>query len=105
MHDGAALRRDRSTGSPETGFHLRRFPRQRAEQNLCDRDLAVRKVDEKTCEFTNTVQSCVTPESVDFLGKQGIPLDVFRAARKPLSEAHNRLLWAKLSATSMFCTD
>jgi hypothetical protein len=25
-----------------------------------------------TCEFTNTVQSCATPELLDFLGKQGI---------------------------------
>ncbi len=53
-------------------------------------DLAVRKIDDKTCEFTNTVQSCATPELLDFLGKQGIPLDVFRGARKPISEAHNR---------------
>ena len=53
-------------------------------------DLAVRKIDDKTCEFTNTVQSCATPELMDFLGTQGIPLVVFRGARKPVSEAHNR---------------
>jgi hypothetical protein len=53
-------------------------------------DLAVRKIDDKTCEFTNTVQSCVTPELMEFLGEQGIPLEVFRVARKPISEAHNR---------------
>jgi hypothetical protein len=53
-------------------------------------DLAVRKIDDKTCEFTNTVQSCATPELMDFLAKQGIPLEVFRGARKPVSEAHNR---------------
>ena len=29
-------------------------------------------------------------ELMDFLGQQGIPLDVFRAGRKPISEAHNR---------------
>ncbi len=28
--------------------------------------------------------------NADFLGKQGIPLEVFRGARKPISEAHNR---------------
>jgi len=44
-------------------------------------DLAARKIDDKTCEFTNTVQSCTTPELLDFLGSQGIPLDVFRGAR------------------------
>lgn len=53
-------------------------------------DLTVRKIDDKTCEFTNTVQSCATPELLDFLGKQGIPFEVFRSARKPISEAHNR---------------
>ena len=53
-------------------------------------DLAVRKIDDQTCEFTNTVQSCATPELLDFLGKQGIPFEVFRSARKPISEAHNR---------------
>jgi hypothetical protein len=53
-------------------------------------DLAVKKIDDKTCEFTNTVQSSATPELLDFLGKQGIPLDVFRTARRPMSEAHNR---------------
>ena len=53
-------------------------------------DLAVRKIDDQTCELTNTVQSCAVPELMDFLGKQGIPLEVFRGARKPTSEAHNR---------------
>jgi hypothetical protein len=53
-------------------------------------DLAVRKIDDKTCEFTNIVQSTATPELMDFLSKQGIPLEVFRTARKPMSEAHNR---------------
>ena len=49
------------------------------------RDLAARKIDDNTCEFTNTVQSCATPELLDFLGKRGIPLDAFRGARKPVS--------------------
>jgi hypothetical protein len=53
-------------------------------------DLAARKIDDKTCEFTNTVESRTTPELMEFLGKQGIPLEVFRGARKPISEAHNR---------------
>lgn len=53
-------------------------------------DLAVRKIDDTTCEFTNTVQSAATAELLDFLGKQGLPFEVFRSARKPISEAHNR---------------
>jgi len=53
-------------------------------------DLSVRKIDDKTCEFTNMVHSSATPELIDFLGKQGIPWEVFQAARKPVSEADNR---------------
>ena len=54
-------------------------------------ELSVRKVDDETCEFTNRVHSSATPEMLDLLGKQGIPLEVFRNTRKPMSEAHNRL--------------
>jgi hypothetical protein len=36
------------------------------------------------------VHSSATPELEDFLGQQGIPWEVFKAARKPISEAHNR---------------
>ena len=53
-------------------------------------DLQVTRVDDNSCQFTNTVHSSATAELLDFLGKQGIPLDVFRAARRPMSEAHNR---------------
>ena len=53
-------------------------------------DLSVKKIDNQSCEFTNTVQSTSTPELMEFLAKQGIPWEVFRAARKPISEAHNR---------------
>jgi len=53
-------------------------------------DLSVKKIDDRTCEFTNMVHSSATPELMDFLGKQGIPWEVFKAARKPISEAHNR---------------
>jgi hypothetical protein len=53
-------------------------------------DLTVRRLDAESCEFTNTVHSSATPELEDFLGKQGIPWEVFKAARKPISEAHNR---------------
>src|ERR1700733_6375522 len=53
-------------------------------------DLHVKKLDEQTGEWTNTVHSSATPELEEFLGSQGIPWDVFRAARKPVSEAHNR---------------
>lgn len=41
-------------------------------------DLSVKRIDDKTCEFTNMVHSAATPELVDFLGKQGIPWGVFQ---------------------------
>lgn len=54
-------------------------------------DLSVKRIeDDKSCEFTNRVHSSATPELLDFLGKQGIPWDVFKTGRKPISEAHNR---------------
>ena len=53
-------------------------------------ELTVRKIDDKTCEFTNVVHSSAPPELLDFLGRQGIPFEVFRTARKPITEAHNR---------------
>jgi hypothetical protein len=53
-------------------------------------DLTVRKIDGATCELINTVHSSATPELLDFLGRQGIPWDVFRTGRKPISEAHNQ---------------
>ena len=53
-------------------------------------DLRVTKVNETSCELTNTVHSSAPREMLDFLAKQGIPLDVFRAGRKPMSTAHNR---------------
>ena len=53
-------------------------------------DLSVERIDDHTCRFTNTVHSTSTPELLDFLAKQGIPWEVFKAVRKPISEAHNR---------------
>jgi hypothetical protein len=53
-------------------------------------DLRVRKLDDRSCEFTNTVRSSAPPEMVDFLDRQGLAFDAFRAARRPNTEAHNR---------------
>jgi hypothetical protein len=52
-------------------------------------DLSVKKIDDQCCEFTNTVHSSATQELLDSLARQGIPWDVFKSARKPVSEAHN----------------
>ena len=53
-------------------------------------DLSVRRIDDNSCEFTNMVHSFATPELLASLSQQGIPWEVFRAARKPISEAHNQ---------------
>jgi hypothetical protein len=53
-------------------------------------DLSVKKIDDKTCEFTNMVHSSFTPELLDFIAQQGIPREFFKTARRPISEAHNQ---------------
>jgi hypothetical protein len=52
-------------------------------------DVSVKKIGDNTCESTNTVHSSATPELLDLLGTQGIPIEVFQAGRKAASEAHN----------------
>jgi hypothetical protein len=41
-------------------------------------DLRVKKIDDHTCDFTNSVHSSATPELMDFLDKQGIPWESSR---------------------------
>jgi hypothetical protein len=53
-------------------------------------DLQVRRVDDETCEFTNTVRSSAPPEMQEFLARQGLAFDAFAAARRPNSVAHNQ---------------
>jgi hypothetical protein len=50
---------------------------------------SVKPVSAETCEFTNRVRSRATDEFLDFLARQGIPFDVFRTQRQPMSIAHN----------------
>jgi hypothetical protein len=53
-------------------------------------DLRVRRIDDATCELTNTVHSSAPPELQEFLARQGLAFDAFAAGRRPNSEAHNR---------------
>jgi hypothetical protein len=53
-------------------------------------ELSVKPVSAGKCEFTNHVRSRATQEFWDFLARQGIPFEVFRAQREPISTAHNR---------------
>jgi len=52
-------------------------------------ELSVEPLDGGRCEFTNHVQSRATDEMLALLDRQGIPFDVFRAQRQPMSIAHN----------------
>ena len=52
--------------------------------------MSVKAIDSERCEFTNHVRSKATDEFKSFLDRQGIPFDVFRAQRQPMSIAHNR---------------
>ncbi len=53
-------------------------------------ELSVKALDSRRCEFTNRVRSRATEAFKTLLDKQGIPFEVFRAQRQPMSIAHNR---------------
>ncbi|UFW65913.1 hypothetical protein RlegWSM1455_07805 [Rhizobium laguerreae] len=53
-------------------------------------ELSAKRIDEARCEFTNRVRSYATDEMLTFLDRQGIPFDIFRTQRQPMSIAHNK---------------
>ncbi|MGX5802441.1 hypothetical protein ACWGS9_14450 [Bradyrhizobium sp. Arg314] len=53
-------------------------------------EMSVKAVDSSKCEFTNHVRSTATRDFATFLERQGIPIDVFRSQRQPMSIAHNK---------------
>jgi hypothetical protein len=53
-------------------------------------ELTVKAVGPGKCELTNHVRSRATPEFLDYLARQGIPFEVFRTQRQPISIAHNK---------------
>ena len=53
-------------------------------------ELSVKALDGGRCEFTNHVRSRATDAMLTLLDKQGIPFEVFRAQRQPMSIAHNQ---------------
>ena len=53
-------------------------------------EMSVKAIDGERCEFTNHVRTTATDDFKSFLDRQGIPFDVFRAQRQPMSIAHNR---------------
>ncbi len=53
-------------------------------------ELSAKRIDEARCEFTNRIRSYATDEMLVFLDRQGIPFDIFRTQRQPMSIAHNK---------------
>ena len=53
-------------------------------------ELSVKALGDGGCEFTNHVMSFATDEMLALLDRQGIPFDVFRTQRQPMSIAHNQ---------------
>lgn len=53
-------------------------------------ELSAKEVDGGRSEFTNQVRTYATDELLAMLGKQGIPFDVFKTQRQPMSIAHNK---------------
>jgi hypothetical protein len=53
-------------------------------------ELSVRPLDDGRCEFTNHVMSFATKDMLTLLDRQGIPFEVFRTQRQPMSIAHNQ---------------
>jgi len=53
-------------------------------------ELSVKALDGGRCEFTNHVRSRATDAMLTLLDKQGIPFEVFKAQRQPMSIAHNQ---------------
>ncbi|MBY5520719.1 hypothetical protein [Rhizobium leguminosarum] len=53
-------------------------------------ELSAKRLDDARCEFTNRVRSYATDEMLTFLDRQGIPFDIFRTQRQPMSIAHNK---------------
>jgi hypothetical protein len=53
-------------------------------------ELSVRAISATQCEFTNRVITHATDQLIKGLEKQGIPIELFKAQRQPISIDHNR---------------
>jgi hypothetical protein len=53
-------------------------------------ELSVKKIDDNTCEFINRVISKPTDGFIKALDKQGIPFELFKTQRQPVSIYHNQ---------------
>lgn len=53
-------------------------------------ELSVKAINDNQCEFTNRVITFATEDMLHGLERQGIPFEVFKAQRQPISIDHNR---------------
>jgi hypothetical protein len=53
-------------------------------------ELSAKKLDERTCEFTNYIHSSAIDETMAFFAEHGIPFEKARDARQHASHAHNQ---------------
>jgi len=53
-------------------------------------ELSAKDIGGGKCEFTNRVRTSATEDLLNFLARQGIPFEQFRAQRQPASIAHNQ---------------
>jgi hypothetical protein len=54
-------------------------------------ELSVKAISATQCEFTNRVVTHATEDMIHGLQRQGIPIELFKAQRQPVSIDHNRL--------------
>src|SRR5271156_6890556 len=53
-------------------------------------ELSVKKIDEKSCEYTNHIHSTAVDQTLAFLKEHNIPFESARTARQQASHAHNQ---------------
>src|ERR1700733_12698097 len=53
-------------------------------------ELSVKKIDEKSCEYTNHIHSTAIDQTLEFLKKHNIPFQTARDARQRASHVHNQ---------------
>src|SRR6202050_5204526 len=53
-------------------------------------ELSVKKIDEKSCEYTNHIHSTAVDQTLAFLKEHNVSLESARAARQQASHAHNQ---------------
>jgi hypothetical protein len=54
-------------------------------------ELSVKAISDTQCEFTNRIITHATEDLIRGLERQGIPFEVFKAQRQPISAYHNRM--------------